>query len=162
MNLSFTKKPGPTPHAIHSDRQYYHNHKRFWGDDRYCQDGTIPAALPHTRQNPFCLHEPIKQSDCIFIPIKREQPHKRTKQMIQHSLKPEITGTRTGYVIRFTCPVCRTENTIINKTPRDHFRDTRDATCKQCRKRCTVLTPGTNDTPALSHVQSYFECTKLQ
>jgi transcription elongation factor Elf1 len=82
--------------------------------------------------------------------------------MIQQSLKPEITGTRTGYVIRFTCPVCCTENAIVNKTPREHFRDARDATCKQCRKRFKVLTPGTNDTPARPYVQSYFECTKLQ
>ncbi|GEM_PF-895731 len=82
--------------------------------------------------------------------------------MIQHSLKPEILGTRTGYVIRFTCPVCHTENAIINKTPRDHFKDTRDATCKQCRKRSTILTPGTNAKPARSYVQSYYECTKLQ
>jgi transcription elongation factor Elf1 len=71
-------------------------------------------------------------------------------------------GTRTGYVIRFTCPVCSTENAIISKSPRDHFRDTRDATCKHCRKRSTVLTRGTTDTPALSYVQSYFECKKLQ
>ena len=82
--------------------------------------------------------------------------------MIQHSIKPEIMGTRTGYVIRFTCPVCFKENAIVNKTPRDHFRDTRDATCKHCRKRSKVLTPGTNVIPALSYVQSYFECTKLQ
>jgi len=82
--------------------------------------------------------------------------------MIQRSLKPEILGTRTGYVIRFTCPVCHFENSIINKTPREHFRNTRDATCKQCRKRSTVLTPGTNDKPALSYVPSYYECTKLE
>jgi transcription elongation factor Elf1 len=82
--------------------------------------------------------------------------------MIQPSLKPQIQGTRTGYVIRFTCPACHTENTIVNKTPREHFRATRDATCKQCRKRSTVLTPGINDKPALSYVQSYYPCTKLQ
>jgi hypothetical protein len=55
--------------------------------------------------------------------------------------KPEITGTRTGYVIRFTCPLCAAENIIINKTPRDHFKESRDATCSRCRKRSTVITP---------------------
>jgi len=82
--------------------------------------------------------------------------------MIKHSLKPEVMGTRTGYVIRFTCPVCHAENAIINRIARDHFRETRDSTCKQCRQRSTVLTPGTNQKPALSAVQSYFKCTKLQ
>jgi len=86
----------------------------------------------------------------------------KNKTMIQHSLKPEVTGTRTGYVIRFTCPVCHAENAIINKTPKEHFRKTRDAACKQCRQRLTVLTPRTNQKPALSAVQSYFECRKLQ
>ncbi|MCK9580769.1 MAG: hypothetical protein M0Q92_10025 [Methanoregula sp.] len=55
--------------------------------------------------------------------------------------KPEITGTRTGYVIRFTCPLCATENIIINKTPRDHFKEARDASCKDCRKRFSIRTP---------------------
>jgi len=82
--------------------------------------------------------------------------------MIKHSLKPEVMGTRTGYVIRFTCPVCHAENAIINRIARDHFRETRDSTCKQCRQRSTVLTPGMNQKPALSAVQSYFKCTQLQ
>jgi hypothetical protein len=54
---------------------------------------------------------------------------------------PEIRGTRTGYVIRFTCPLCAAESTIVNKTPRDHFRNARVASCRHCRKRLTVLTP---------------------
>ncbi len=61
--------------------------------------------------------------------------------MTKLSKRPEILGTRTGYVIRFTCPQCETENLIVNKTPRDHFKETRDSTCKYCRKRSTVLTP---------------------
>ncbi|PKL64735.1 MAG: hypothetical protein CVV32_06525 [Methanomicrobiales archaeon HGW-Methanomicrobiales-3] len=61
--------------------------------------------------------------------------------MTRHSTKPEVTGTRTGYVIRFTCPVCTAENLIVNKTPRDHFKETRDASCTRCRKRSTILTP---------------------
>ena len=161
MNLSFTKKPGPTHHAIRSDRHYYNNHKRFWVDDP-------PAGMERYRR---LFHIPYKtlfvctnrsKNQIAFLFWSERTTIQKNETMIQHSLKPEIMGTRTGYVIRFTCPVCFKENAIINKTPREHFRDTRDATCKQCRKRCTVLTPGTNDTPALSHVQSYFECTKLQ
>ncbi len=161
MNLSFTKKPGPTHHAIHSDRQYYHNHKRFW------LETTAPARMGryrrpfHIPDKPFLPERTGQKSACILSRSKRTTIPKN-ETMIQHSLKPEIMGTRTGYVIRFTCPVCFSENAIISKNPRDHFRDTRDARCKQCRKRCTVLTPGTNDKPALPYVQSYFECTKLQ
>lgn len=61
--------------------------------------------------------------------------------MTKQSTKPEIMGTRTGYVIRFTCPVCTTENLIVNKTPRDHYKETRDASCTKCRRRSTILTP---------------------
>ncbi|MGA2912514.1 MAG: hypothetical protein ABSE07_03265 [Methanoregula sp.] len=62
--------------------------------------------------------------------------------MTKLSLKQEVTGTRAGYVIRFTCPSCLNDNSIINKTPKDYYRETRDATCHQCKKRSTVLTPG--------------------
>lgn len=61
--------------------------------------------------------------------------------MREHLKRPEITGTRTGYVIRFTCPACTTENIIVNKTPRDHFKESRDASCRKCRTRSTILTP---------------------
>jgi transcription elongation factor Elf1 len=64
--------------------------------------------------------------------------------MKKYSLKPEVLGTRTGYVIRFACPVCHTENIIITRTPKDHFKESRDSTCKQCRNRSTILTPYTN------------------
>jgi len=61
--------------------------------------------------------------------------------MTQLHEKPEISGTRAGYVIRYTCPACASENIIINKTPRDHFKESRDASCKQCRKRMRVIAP---------------------
>jgi len=62
--------------------------------------------------------------------------------MIKNTTKPEIMGTRAGYVIRFTCPLCHTENAIINKSPRDHYKKTRDAACMHCRKRSIIVTPG--------------------
>jgi transcription elongation factor Elf1 len=66
--------------------------------------------------------------------------------MIKNSLKPEIPGTRSGYVIRFTCPACSTENAIVNKSPRDHYKATRDAACKQCKKRSRIITPDMHHT----------------
>ena len=54
---------------------------------------------------------------------------------------PEIRGTRTGYVIRYTCPLCTTESIIVSKIARDHYRKARDVSCRHCRKRLTVLTP---------------------
>ncbi|HSA38677.1 MAG TPA: hypothetical protein P5013_07305 [Methanoregula sp.] len=54
---------------------------------------------------------------------------------------PDIRGTRTGYVIRFTCPTCSSESVIVSKTPRDHFRETRVVSCRHCRTHLTVLTP---------------------
>lgn len=62
--------------------------------------------------------------------------------MTKLALKQEVPGTRSGYVIRFTCPSCLHDNAIINKTPKECYRETRDATCHQCKKRSTVLTPG--------------------
>jgi transcription elongation factor Elf1 len=61
--------------------------------------------------------------------------------MKNNSVKPEIAGTRSGYVIRFMCPQCNAENHIVNKTPRDHFKVARDASCTRCRKRYVVTTP---------------------
>lgn len=54
----------------------------------------------------------------------------------------EVRGTRTGYVIRYTCPVCIVESIIVSKMPGDHFKSTRDVSCRHCRTRITVLTPG--------------------
>jgi transcription elongation factor Elf1 len=61
--------------------------------------------------------------------------------MTKNPVKPEIPGTRTGYVIRFTCPECTRENIIITKTAKDHYKETHFGTCKQCRSRSTILTP---------------------
>jgi len=77
--------------------------------------------------------------------------------MIKHSVKPEITGTRSGYVIRFTCPVCYFENSIVNKTPRDHYKETRDASCSHCRKHFTVITSRMNQKPGYLPVSSYMK-----
>jgi transcription elongation factor Elf1 len=61
--------------------------------------------------------------------------------MTKEDLKPVIMGTRTGYMIRFTCPACHNENSIVYHMPKDYYKDTRDATCARCRQRSTVLTP---------------------
>jgi transcription elongation factor Elf1 len=74
--------------------------------------------------------------------------------MKKQSIKPEITGTRSGYVIRFTCPLCNTENSIVNKTPRDHYKETRDAPCSHCRKHLRVITPRIDQKPIYSPVSS--------
>jgi len=55
---------------------------------------------------------------------------------------PEVRGTRTGYVIRYTCPACIIESIIVNTSPRDHFKSERTVSCRHCRARITVLTPG--------------------
>jgi transcription elongation factor Elf1 len=78
--------------------------------------------------------------------------------MTKHSVKHKISGTRSGYVIRFTCPQCNGENSIVNKTPRDHYKETRDASCLFCKKHSTVITPRM-DKPENSLVSSF---VKLQ
>jgi transcription elongation factor Elf1 len=75
--------------------------------------------------------------------------------MTSQSTKPEISGTRSGYVIRYTCPMCSAENTIVSKTPKDHYKETHDATCSKCRKRSRVLTPRWASNPGYSPVRSY-------
>ena len=67
--------------------------------------------------------------------------------MTRQSLKQEVKGTQAGYIIRFTCPSCHTENAIINKTPKDFYRKIRDARCHYCKKSSTVMTPGINQKP---------------
>jgi transcription elongation factor Elf1 len=62
----------------------------------------------------------------------------------QTPLKPEIKGTKTGYVIQFTCPACAAKSVIITRTPQDHFKETHVAACKHCKVRSTVLTPSEN------------------
>ncbi len=71
--------------------------------------------------------------------------------MAKNLCKPELMGTRNGYEIRFTCPDCHTDNAIINKCPKDYYKKSRDATCKQCRKRATIITPGPDYRQTLSY-----------
>jgi transcription elongation factor Elf1 len=86
---------------------------------------------------------------------------KRNTLMKNHSLRPEIQGTRAGYVIRFTCPVCAAENVIITKTPKDHFKESHEASCKQCRKRSTILTPYMNHKMDYYPVSAYGHGTTI-
>ena len=52
-----------------------------------------------------------------------------------------VNGTRSGYTIRFTCPNCAKENTIVYNMPKAFYKESRDAVCGKCRKHYTVLTP---------------------
>lgn len=85
-------------------------------------------------------------------PVLPKRIPRSNTSMKNHSVKPEIAGTRSGYVIRFTCPLCNTENSIVNKTPRDHYKPTRDAACSRCRKRIAVTTPAMTQDPGHSPV----------
>ena len=71
------------------------------------------------------------------ISCRKERPVKRTKPIIlimpAQKSYPEIKGTRAGYVIRFTCPSCAAESTIVNKMPQDHFRNARVVSCPALR-----------------------------
>jgi hypothetical protein len=78
--------------------------------------------------------------------------------MTKNFQKPEVMGTRTGYVIRFMCPSCSAENVIVNKTPRDHFKEARDASCTKCRKRSSVVTPYANPQMVRARVPSPIGC----
>ncbi len=82
------------------------------------------------------------------ISCRKERPVKRTKPIIlimpAQKSYPEIKGTRAGYVIRFTCPSCAAESTIVNKMPQDHFRNARVVSCRHCGTRLNVLTPYTD------------------
>lgn len=62
--------------------------------------------------------------------------------MASPSLKTVVAGTPSGYIIRWTCPACSAENTIVNRSPGEFFKPARDATCRTCRKRSTISTPG--------------------
>lgn len=69
---------------------------------------------------------------------------RQTKTMMKNSVKPSVIGTRSGYVIRFTCPNCQNENSIVCNMPKAYFKGSRDGTCAKCRKHFEVLTPGQN------------------
>jgi len=103
---------------------------------------SVGQPFPHAYKIPFLYGEtfPPFASFQVFV-RNNEKTRIRPQPMTKLSTKPEIMGTRTGYVIRFTCPECAFENLIVNKTPRDHFKETRDASCTHCRKRSTILTP---------------------
>lgn len=62
--------------------------------------------------------------------------------MIKSSVYPTVVGTRSGYVIRFTCPSCFKENSIVFNMPKAYFKESREGTCAKCKKHFTVLTPG--------------------
>jgi len=61
--------------------------------------------------------------------------------MIKSVAKPTVIGTRSGYVIRFTCPSCSKENSIVYNMPKAYYKESREGVCSQCRKHYTVLTP---------------------
>ncbi|MFY9801373.1 MAG: hypothetical protein WAK10_09010 [Methanoregula sp.] len=71
-------------------------------------------------------------------------------------------GTRSGYVILFTCPFCNTKNSIVNKTPRDHYKEARNALCSHCRKHSTVTTPRMNQIADHSPVSSYVKVPTIK
>ncbi len=58
------------------------------------------------------------------------------------TVRPTIIGTRSGYSIRFICPDCQNENSIVFNMPKAFYRESHEGTCGRCRKRFTVLTPG--------------------
>jgi transcription elongation factor Elf1 len=62
--------------------------------------------------------------------------------MLKSEVKPTVLGTRSGYVIRFTCPSCFKENSIVFNMPKAYYKESREGTCAACKKHFTVLTPG--------------------
>ena len=66
-----------------------------------------------------------------------------TRQTRNHDEKFHTTLSdwdAIGYVIRFTCPDCHNENSIIFNMPKSFYKDSRDGTCAKCRKHFMVLT----------------------
>ena len=139
----------PSHHTIRQDCQQYYNHIRFW---------TATAFLKHHSKSAVNSTPPATS----FLPVlELINPMGRYFQsgvtsifkddiMTRLSVKQEVLGTRAGYIIRFTCPSCHTENAIINKTPKDFYRKLRDARCHHCRKCSTVKTHGANQKPGYS------------
>jgi transcription elongation factor Elf1 len=62
--------------------------------------------------------------------------------LMKSSVRENVIGTRSGYVIRYTCPGCGHENSIVYNMPKAFYRESREGTCARCRKRFTVMTPG--------------------
>jgi transcription elongation factor Elf1 len=69
-------------------------------------------------------------------------PPSQTGTMMENSAKLSVIGTRSGNVIRFTCPNCFHEHLKRYSTPKDFYKDSRDVICTQCRTRFMVVTPG--------------------
>ncbi|MCU0631009.1 MAG: hypothetical protein MUF37_07650 [Methanoregulaceae archaeon] len=72
--------------------------------------------------------------------------------MTKESLIPTIIGSRSGYAIRFTCPSCKNENSILYNMPKPYYKETREANCKRCRTRYTIYVPDENSRNILNQV----------
>ncbi len=64
-----------------------------------------------------------------------------SKDSMTKLTKQEIIGVGTGNTIRFTCPTCSAKNSMVFSSPKDFFKEKRDATCKGCKARFSVATP---------------------
>ncbi len=98
-------------------------------------------VIPELRIETSSIHGDVKKHMEWWRPKK---PPDKTETMMKNSVKPSVIGTRSGYVIRFTCPNCHNENSIIYNMPKSYYKDSRDGTCAKCRKHFMVLTPGQN------------------
>lgn len=76
----------------------------------------------------------------------------RTYTMTKESLIPTIIGSRSGYAIRFSCPSCHNENTILYNMPKPYYKETREANCKRCRTRYTIYVPDENSKKVLNSI----------
>ena len=76
----------------------------------------------------------------------------RSYKMTKESLIPTIIGSRSGYAIRFTCPSCHNENKILYNMPKPYYKETREANCKRCRTRYTILVPDDNSKNVLNPI----------
>lgn len=87
----------------------------------------------------YSMYRVREKLDYVTTPV--EHTTHRRSIMMKNSEKPTVIGTRSGYVIRFTCPSCSKENSIVYNMPKAFYKESRDATCGKCRKHFTVLTP---------------------
>jgi transcription elongation factor Elf1 len=91
---------------------------------------------------------------CVWLTDDKKST-RMNNPMTKNALKPEIMGTRAGYVIRYACPACASENIVITKTAKDHFKETHFASCKKCGERLTILTPSAHHMLKSSPVYAY-------
>ena len=143
LKESFLQSWLASHHTIRLERQYY-NYKRFWHISAFMRNPSITAVNPPSpAQSSLSVREftiGMWFSSGMPGPVQDDT-------MTRESLKQEVRGTQAGYIIRFTCPSCHTENAIINKTPKDFYRKIRDARCHHCKKSSTVTTPAMNQKP---------------